>query len=484
MKKQLQLAGICCGLAAGFCGAATVQTGQTFVYKPTPAGGLEMVWYLVDWGDGTVTPTWHGLANFSPEMSKVWNRPGTFKIQPQATTASGRRIPLTGSPITVSGSVVKESVPLPAKSSEAPQATDESRQPQSYTIHFDRIETVDRLELAKQTGTTFPDNFCVEVSTDGGKVWNDIPAAVYSHFPDPGDKKVCIPLHGLSASDLRVTSYKPLQNASGKYELRMKDPVAFGGEKLFCMDADPMAEADWNNMWLTYGSAANEVLHNFDPWWPTTRPDEGGLLGIGSTIWSHWNAMKGSWLNDPASKKYYEGCVNSYPQDDRGLMGVAPGTFYHLDHMTNRLAELDALIIVTKHKLANSETDNAYLTAELQKQLAQKAELQRKFNDLNVVRAQVKKLRDELFVARRLEWMANGADPSTPTKGAALLMRRTPAPAATVSVSPASPASASAKAAASATSPAKPASPFDLNVEVGSDGSVHVIPPATNTTAH
>ena len=152
--------------------------------------------------------------------------------------------------------------------------------------------------------------------------------------------------------------------------------------------------------------------------------------------------------------------------------------------LTNRLAELDALIIVTKHKLANSETDNAYLTAELQKQLAQKAELQRKFNDLNVVRAQVKKLRDELFVARRLEWMANGADPSTPTKGAALLMRRTPAPAATVSVSPASPASASAKAAASATSPAKPASPFDLNVEVGSDGSVHVIPPATNTTAH
>src|SRR5487761_1986665 len=88
--------------------------------------------------------------------------------------------------------------------------------------------------------------------------------------------------------------------------------------------------------------------------------------------------------------------------------------------LTNRLAELNALIAVTQHKLASSETDNAFLTAELQKQLAQKAELERKFSDLNVLRAQVKQLRDELFVTRRLQWMANGADPSTPTKGATL----------------------------------------------------------------
>ena len=152
--------------------------------------------------------------------------------------------------------------------------------------------------------------------------------------------------------------------------------------------------------------------------------------------------------------------------------------------LTNRLTELDALIAATQHKLANSEADNSFLAAELQKQLAQKAELERKFADLNVVRAQVSKLRDELFVTRRLQWLANGANPSTPQKGGALLMQRTPASAGSVSVTPARPASASAKAAASATPPARPASPYDLNVEVGSDGSVHVIPPATNTAAH
>jgi septal ring-binding cell division protein DamX len=139
--------------------------------------------------------------------------------------------------------------------------------------------------------------------------------------------------------------------------------------------------------------------------------------------------------------------------------------------LTNRIAQLDALIAVTQHKLASSETDNAFLTAELQKQMAQKAELERNFNDLNVVRAQVKKLRDELFITRRLQWMANGADPSTPQKGAAALMQHSPAGT-----------SSAAKAAAAA--PAKTASPYDLNVEVGSDGSVHVIPAPANAPAH
>jgi predicted nucleic acid-binding Zn-ribbon protein len=145
--------------------------------------------------------------------------------------------------------------------------------------------------------------------------------------------------------------------------------------------------------------------------------------------------------------------------------------------LTNRLAELDTLIAATQQKLANSETNNAFLTAELQKQMAQKAELERKFSDLNVLRAQVKKLKDELFVTRRLEWMANGNDPSTPKKGGAVLMQRSPA-----NVSPA--AAAAAKISAGTPPAAKTASPYDLNVEVGSDGSVHVIPPATNSAAH
>src|ERR1700722_11813637 len=128
--------------------------------------------------------------------------------------------------------------------------------------------------------------------------------------------------------------------------------------------------------------------------------------------------------------------------------------------LSNTIASLNSQITDTEQKLATSETNNTFLTAELQKQMAEKAEMERKFNDLSEVRDQVKKLRDELFVARRLQWMRAGTD-TTQAKGAELLMQRQ-SPAIT----------------ASSRSPH-----YDLNVEVGSDGSVHVISPLTNSPA-
>lgn len=128
--------------------------------------------------------------------------------------------------------------------------------------------------------------------------------------------------------------------------------------------------------------------------------------------------------------------------------------------LTNTIAALNAQIADTEHRLANSETNNTFLEKELRQQIAQRAELQRKFDDLNEVRAQIRKLRDELFVARRLELMRNSA---TEQKGAQLLIQpRTVAPRATT---------------------AKPPPHYDLNVEIGSDGSVHVIPPLTGAQA-
>jgi septal ring factor EnvC (AmiA/AmiB activator) len=127
--------------------------------------------------------------------------------------------------------------------------------------------------------------------------------------------------------------------------------------------------------------------------------------------------------------------------------------------LTNTIASLTAQITDTTQKLVTSETNNIFLEKELQDQMAKKAELERKFNDIDDVRAQVKKLHDELFVARRLQFMRSGI---TDQKGAQLLMQRiVPNTAASDKQSP----------------------HYDLNVEVGSDGSVHVIPPQTNAPA-
>jgi chromosome segregation ATPase len=132
--------------------------------------------------------------------------------------------------------------------------------------------------------------------------------------------------------------------------------------------------------------------------------------------------------------------------------------------LTNTIGALNGQIADTERKLADSETNNVFLEKELQQQIAQRAELERKFDDLNDVRAQVKRLRDELFVARRLQLMRNGANDQ---KGAQLLVQ---------------PHTAAAVAAAAAAVKQPPH--YDLNVEVGSDGSVHVIPPLTNATTN
>ena len=129
--------------------------------------------------------------------------------------------------------------------------------------------------------------------------------------------------------------------------------------------------------------------------------------------------------------------------------------------LTNTIAQLNSLIEDTRRRLNTSETNNAFLQQALQQQMAQKAEIEHKFNDLDELRQQVKKIKDDLYIARRLQLMKND---SSQKKGAQLLMERS-VPATSPSAAPG----------------------YGLNVEVGSDGSVKVIPPlgaSTNAPAH
>lgn len=132
--------------------------------------------------------------------------------------------------------------------------------------------------------------------------------------------------------------------------------------------------------------------------------------------------------------------------------------------MSNTIANLSTQITETQTKLVESETNNAFLESELKRQVAERAELERRFNNLSQVRAQVRKLRDDLLIAQRLKWMREGTDPMQQRKGAELLMAR--APGINRNVGPAR---------------------YDLNVVVSSDGSVQVVPttnaPATNNAS-
>ena len=126
--------------------------------------------------------------------------------------------------------------------------------------------------------------------------------------------------------------------------------------------------------------------------------------------------------------------------------------------LTNTINRLNLQIADTEARLAVATTNNAFLQSELEKQLAEKAELERRFNDLDSVRSQLKKLKDELYEERRmqLDRFQNGNK-----KLGALLIQRAPL----------------------AAQPSSSLPNYDLDVEVGSDGSVKVIPPLTSTNA-
>jgi len=128
------------------------------------------------------------------------------------------------------------------------------------------------------------------------------------------------------------------------------------------------------------------------------------------------------------------------------------------NELTNRITSLTAQIDDTKKKLASSEGDKAFLEGELKRLMTEKAEVERQFNDLAVLRAQVAKLKEELNISRRLDWIRKGLFATSDQKGAQQLIQRGPAV-------------------------AQPAQHYDLNVEVNADGSVRVIPPLTNNPA-
>lgn len=120
------------------------------------------------------------------------------------------------------------------------------------------------------------------------------------------------------------------------------------------------------------------------------------------------------------------------------------------------LTNLTSQITETQRKLDASEGDKAFLQGELSRMMAEKVELEKQFNDLDTLRRQVSKLKEELSIARRLEWIRKGIGFSD-EKGATKLMNVKPQTDNT--------------------------NAYDLNVEVNADGTVKVIPGLTNAPA-
>jgi septal ring factor EnvC (AmiA/AmiB activator) len=79
-----------------------------------------------------------------------------------------------------------------------------------------------------------------------------------------------------------------------------------------------------------------------------------------------------------------------------------------MSDLTSSISDLETHIAETQRQLEDSEGDREFLLKELRRMQAEKTELERQFNDLALLREQVHKLRDELSISRRLEWIRRG----------------------------------------------------------------------------
>jgi chromosome segregation ATPase len=133
------------------------------------------------------------------------------------------------------------------------------------------------------------------------------------------------------------------------------------------------------------------------------------------------------------------------------------------DDLTKRMTDLNGQISDyqgriedIQRKLVASEGDRDYLLRELKRLQQEKNDLERQFNDLAMLREQVRKLKDEISISRRLDWIRRGLYGSL--KGAERLQKGFVQPAATNQN-------------------------FDLNVEFKQSGGVQVVPKQTNAPA-
>jgi chromosome segregation ATPase len=120
-----------------------------------------------------------------------------------------------------------------------------------------------------------------------------------------------------------------------------------------------------------------------------------------------------------------------------------------MDGLTASISKLETQIAETEQKLQSSKGEREFLVKELKRLQTEKAQLEKQFYDLAVLREQVRKLRAELAINRRLDWIRRGLYGSL--KGGEVLRK-------------------------GFTTAAAAPSAFNLDVEVHRDGPAKVLP--------
>lgn len=349
-----------CFVATCVCAAPPPKAGvvgQQLGIKALSKHVPEMIYYIYDWGDGTWTPSGRVAGDTGMELEHIWRAPGEYPARWMAMSISGRASEWHPVPVSIKGGgLAPKMEAIPVRSATSGQKPVNSANPERTTkvtgvlnwqspasdsplvrnwlsLEFGVPRAVGWIVLTRHSKEPFPEFFAIEYSLDGGKRWHPVMSAVFAFFPDPGKNAVWIPLNGVMADAIRITTPRATRLTNGKFGMALGSvQVVAGPPPPFSSSSSATKLGLWNNLWLNYGVAANEVFSKNNPWWQTDRPLDGGALGIGSCEWLFWDASKITWMPGNPEAETLRNYIRNNPVGADGYAWPSPGSDKHLGH--------------------------------------------------------------------------------------------------------------------------------------------------------
>ena len=364
-------------------------------------------YYVVDWGDGTWSyngPYQYGNG-YHPlgEVRHTYKRAGKYEVKAAAVNlAAGRlfgwteakSIAVSGEdyegemiacvePVASSGLGSKENIADNDNSTVWMSDEASSAVSEEYIGYlFDGYYTLDSIEIKTPSSQKiFPANIAIEYTTDGGKTWYSLPRYYYvmptangrysiiMNFPNPKGATLALPLDGIAANGIRISSKMFPLNAGGKRVFSISEMRVYGSpELIFYTSKEGSYNADLSNMWTIYGTARTEpiVQGSLRGSSPNVRPFRSGTTMIASVEWFQWDSDQLVWSGyDEAINILVNAMINARCGGD-GWYYDAASDCYKVDEAEYTAASDEGYVWATdsapRHFEGSSIEQNHYTT--------------------------------------------------------------------------------------------------------------------------
>ena len=289
------------------------------------------VYYMVDWGDGTWGYNGPFTYNVVSSAKHTYRKAGQYEVHACAVnidtgvrsswskvfkmSVSGSEIPyryisnVQAISSSSAGAGFLNANILDGKNDTVWRSeTVNSASAAEYAgLVFDAQYTLDLVEIKFSTSCeAIPESIAIQYTTDGGKVWYDLPTYYYvmpymtgkytakMNFINPKGATLALNLNGIVANGIRIVS-KNFDGSGTKY-LEVSEMRAEGNKStLFYSSKGGTYDADINNMWSIYGTAVTEPAVSNNIAGPNPDPFRSGCATITSQEWLEWDGKKLLW---------------------------------------------------------------------------------------------------------------------------------------------------------------------------------------------